>query len=98
MAVAEFVNVTKAKPVTIKINVYQKRLAPILALLPVLFVVRSAVKIAVPAVMGTCVKKAPVWMTPIVLQLVTVVVILRMVVVILANVAVAKCATAAINV
>lgn len=58
---------------------------------------RSAVKIAVPAVMGTCVKMAPVWMTLIVLQVVTVVVTLRMVVVILANVAVAKCAIAATN-
>ena len=55
-------------------------------------------KIAAPAVKGTCVKMAPVWMIPVVLLAATVVVILRMVVVILANVAVAKCATAAINV
>mgnify|MGYP006122327673 CR=1 FL=1 len=90
-------NVTRGKPVTIKINVCQKKRVPILVLLPVLFVARSVVKIAVPVVKGTCVKMAPVWMTPIVHQFVMVVVTLRMVVVILANVAVAKCAIAVTN-
>ena len=98
MAVAECANVTTEKLVTIKINVCQKKRVPIRALLPVLFVVRSAVKIAAPAVMGTCVKKVPVWMIPTVFLRVITVATLRMVAAISANAVTTKFATAMINV
>jgi len=57
--VAACVNVMKAKHVTTKINVCQKRRVRILAHLPAPSAVRSAVKIAGVAVRAKCVKKAP---------------------------------------